>query len=624
MQRKFFSFLIISFFFLFLLDISNPAYANELLFRDDFEDGNANGWEEVAGGENHNYNWEVVQDTDGNFVYKGTVVKECSGDFPSLSMNGDMSWSNYSLSLKIKGIQGVDKVFFVRHTRGGPSYGINIFSNSKIFLGKAKHGTIASANLKTSPQNGWYTVKVTVVEGNIKIFVNGVLHIDYNDPEPVKAGRIALMAWPGAYAGCGGRTTVFFDDISVEKITTSLSPIIIVPGLGASWNTEAILLGIKKPQEEWEMTPFVNIYENLTNTLKENGYQEGKDLFVFNYDWRQPVKDSAQDLANFIQNNIPEDKKVILIGHSLGGLVSRSYWQEFNQQKVKKIITLGSPHQGVVQAYEALAGGEAGDKTSWSSLAANILKLLRFPHYKTNADLFRHEIPVLNDLLPTFDFAKRRKVIPWKKLSFLNNYLPELNKNVNLDKIVFISGKTGKNVTEWIKLKRPTALDKLLGLWPDGRVYKRYLGEGDETVLLKSSYLPGKNPETYPVIHRYLPAEKSIIEKILEELEISGEVSATSSPYPRQNALLFLVASPVHLEIITPQQKHFFSDKNGFVFLPSPAKGNYKAILHGTGEGKYHFIVGQLFPQEKWSLYRGEISPAQEITYQLEINPQNP
>jgi len=319
-QRKFFSFLIANFFFLFLLGISNPAYANELLFHDDFEDGNADGWEEVAGGENHNYNWEVVQDTDGNFVYKGTVVKECSGDFPSFSMNGDMSWSNYSLSLKIKGIQGVDKVFFVRHTRG-PSYGINIFSNSKIFLGKAERGTIASANLKTSPQNGWYNVKVTVVEGNIKIFVNGILHIDYTDPEPIKAGRIALMAWPGAYAGCGGRTTVFFDDISVEKITTSLSPIIIVPGLGASWNTEAI------------------IYENLTNTLKENGYQEGKDLFVFNYDWRQPVKDSAQDLANFIQNNIPEDKKVILIGHSLGGLVSRSYWQEFNQQKVKKIFS---------------------------------------------------------------------------------------------------------------------------------------------------------------------------------------------------------------------------------------------------------------------------------------------
>ncbi|OQW95113.1 MAG: hypothetical protein BWK79_03540 [Beggiatoa sp. IS2] len=48
--------------------------------------------------------------------------------------------------------------------------------------------------------------------------------------------------------------------------------------------------------------------------------------------------------------------KVILVGHSMGGLIARAYfYRHGGRERVAKIITLGSPHQGTFLAY--LMGG---------------------------------------------------------------------------------------------------------------------------------------------------------------------------------------------------------------------------------------------------------------------------
>ena len=51
-------------------------------------------------------------------------------------------------------------------------------------------------------------------------------------------------------------------------------------------------------------------------------------------------------------------KQVILIGHSMGGLVSRAYLRRYGASKVAQLITLGSPHHG--SRIAALAWGENG------------------------------------------------------------------------------------------------------------------------------------------------------------------------------------------------------------------------------------------------------------------------
>lgn len=67
----------------------------------------------------------------------------------------------------------------------------------------------------------------------------------------------------------------------------------------------------------------VGVYSNLIDFLvQELGYVEGKDLFVFSYDWRRTNFASAKHLSDFIARNVG-NQEYDIIAHSMGGIVSR-------------------------------------------------------------------------------------------------------------------------------------------------------------------------------------------------------------------------------------------------------------------------------------------------------------
>jgi hypothetical protein len=316
---------------------------------------------------------------------------------------------------------------------------------------------------------------------------------------------------------------------------------------------------------------------------------------------------------------------VDLIGHSLGGLVSRSYFGN-HASKVDKIVTLGTPHQGAVQAYQALAGGVISQTPNWETVALNMLLQLRGLNYRTAADLLRQEVPVLNNLIPTFDFIKRgRKAIPNSTLSFKNDWLKNANNSFNsFSSIYFISGKTGKNTPEWLKVRSRNLLDRLLDLWPDGKPYRSIDGWGDQTVLLRSSFL-GNSPQViFPVSHRQLPSDTAVIQDVLNNLGIQPLSIPTNPSYPINNTLVFLIASPVALKVTTPEGQNLVPDAQGFIVISSPSAGRYIAKLVGIGGGKYHLLVGQLFDQRLWNVYEGNSKKGKEVTYNFQIDPNSP
>lgn len=138
----------------------------------------------------------------------------------------------------------------------------------------------------------------------------------------------------------------------------------------------------------------VSIYENIRKTLEQSGgYSIGKDLFMFSYDWRLDNRISAAHLASQVneyqklyreniekfvfegdenkfkafwskldKNNLLTDDdriKVNLVAHSMGGLVSRYYIQMLGgEDQVHKLIMLGTPNQGAMDALKAIAEGE--------------------------------------------------------------------------------------------------------------------------------------------------------------------------------------------------------------------------------------------------------------------------
>ena len=91
-------------------------------------------------------------------------------------------------------------------------------------------------------------------------------------------------------------------------------------------------------------------YNRLGDYLvDELHYQRGVDYFEFAYDWRQDIRTSAHQLAELIRK-IPAAKPLILIGHSLGSLVSRYYVEHLGGDKrVERLVLMGGPHKGAVK-----------------------------------------------------------------------------------------------------------------------------------------------------------------------------------------------------------------------------------------------------------------------------------
>jgi hypothetical protein len=81
--------------------------------------------------------------------------------------------------------------------------------------------------------------------------------------------------------------------------------------------------------------------------VEELGYERGNNFIEFAYDWRQDVRQSARDLARFI-DGWKVNSPITIIAHSLGTLVSRYYVEHLGgKKKVGRLMLIGGPHQGV-------------------------------------------------------------------------------------------------------------------------------------------------------------------------------------------------------------------------------------------------------------------------------------
>jgi pimeloyl-ACP methyl ester carboxylesterase len=99
-------------------------------------------------------------------------------------------------------------------------------------------------------------------------------------------------------------------------------------------------------------------YSRLGDYLENGlGYTRGKDLLEFPYDWRRDIRSSAKKLAQAIDEWDP-GAPVIIIGHSLGTLVTRYYVERVGgKRKVERIVLMGGPQYGTPKALSAMLTG---------------------------------------------------------------------------------------------------------------------------------------------------------------------------------------------------------------------------------------------------------------------------
>jgi len=651
--------------------------ANTVLFQDDFNDGDANGWEKHTGGGS----WQMRQLANSNFVYEGMAVSPAEAPY---SVNGEDNWTDYIFEVDIRAIQGVNKPVLFRYRKLGEHYGIDLVShwgagdpNNSNIINLHKSSTYTLPNHANdyyvsfdNYPNTWYRLKIIVVNinqntTNIKVYVKDLdnsidygLVLEYSDDYyPITNGKIALLTWPGGYQGDGSPTTTQFDNIVVSSLTPSPSPtpipspnpIILLLGLGASWNHEAMIVGNTKPPEEWYMTPFVKAYDGFIQTLKNTGYEEAgpdRNLFVFNYDWRQPIETIANQLENYIENTVdpPSESKIDLVGHSLGGMVARTYVQNNSDHQVDQLITIGSPHKGAPKVYYLWEGADLKRTlTPWQRIGAGILLHLNKRGFQNNVETIRNIIPVLKDLLPTFPYLKHDgSEKPLSEMSQRNNWLEGFNQlplpGFLTSVLNTILGVKENSTLRWINIEDRNRFDRFLGRWEDGNPVGEEFNNGDETVLVESAQIEGANViELSGLNHGDLVETAAGQEEIIDLLKLSPSDIISAPEVTYEPSLIFQLASPVSMTIYGPEDwqvgegvvnnipNAIYLPEDKFIFIPNPLEGDYDIWVNPENSGGlYRLLVGKITEEgDSWTEFSGEvIIEPEDHTISFSIDPQ--
>lgn len=125
------------------------------------------------------------------------------------------------------------------------------------------------------------------------------------------------------------------------------------------------------------------------------------NYFRFSYDWRRDNRNSALQLRSLINAALPAlrtfspDAKVVLIAHSMGGLVARWYLEGDDAdgnpiegwRDTRQLITFGTPYRGSVNALQFLVEGYRRAFVDLSEALGSFTSIYQLmPRYRTILD----------------------------------------------------------------------------------------------------------------------------------------------------------------------------------------------------------------------------------------------
>ncbi len=126
------------------------------------------------------------------------------------------------------------------------------------------------------------------------------------------------------------------------------------------------------------------------------GLTPGRNYFPFPYDWRLDNRINARRLEQqaldwlraWRTSSGAADARLVLVGHSMGGLVSRYFLECLGGwEHTRALVTLGTPHQGSLNAVDCLANGM---KKGVGPFGLDLTPLLRsFPSVYQLLPIFR-------------------------------------------------------------------------------------------------------------------------------------------------------------------------------------------------------------------------------------------
>ncbi len=113
----------------------------------------------------------------------------------------------------------------------------------------------------------------------------------------------------------------------------------------------------------WKIDGYTKMMEYIAKTFDVT---PGRNLFAFPYDWRRDNRHSAHRLQreshdwlkNWRASSGAKDAKLVLVGHSMGGLISRYFLECLDGwRETRSLVTFGTPHRGSLNALDTLGNG---------------------------------------------------------------------------------------------------------------------------------------------------------------------------------------------------------------------------------------------------------------------------
>lgn len=527
---------------------------------------------------------------------------------------------NYIFKSKVRNISGVDQQYIFRSSVNRDDYYLvdfryndslwswdnndirlyRIYPNSFRLIARYPGSNIS--NRIDITQSVEHDISVSLEENKIKVYFDNALVINAVDESDILLeGGMCLMTWGGDYPEISEN---IFDNVSIVDDFVVRNKIIFLPGLGASWNMEAMINGDSNDRYKWKMTPFVKNYDGLIAGFKNNGLIENKDFYVWNYDWRKPLPQIVEDFNKYINSlNLEENEKVNLVGHSLGGLTAR-IWGQDHLNKIGRIYTFGSPHYGSVKAYEVWNGLKTNNKFDFGDIGLSVYVQLQKKNFDNQIQTLRKMTPIIFDLIPSFDFLKKNdnmvKTASSNYVREKNNQLPEI-----LTSLMTFDG-IGVETKEWISLGERNLMDKVLGIWEEGRPIDYIYGEGDGTVLKKSALIEGALSFELNSEHGDLMSEGK--EKLFEEMGLGGVSRLKNfSGVEKEVNKVFYISGPVMATIDCGEGEMIPNEG----WLLTWTQENCRVKMEGQESANYYLVIGN---DEGWSYFEGKLKSGEEKT----------
>src|SRR5262245_14405108 len=147
---------------------------NPVLFSDNFEDGNTNGWSKSNG------TWTVV--TDGSLA-----MRQSATGVDARARAGLTTWTNYSVQARAKALSfnGTSRYvsLIARAINSNHFYYVALQNNNQLLLVRRDGDTSATLASRsfTVTTNTFYTLRLDVQGSSLTAFVNGTQQLSAND-----------------------------------------------------------------------------------------------------------------------------------------------------------------------------------------------------------------------------------------------------------------------------------------------------------------------------------------------------------------------------------------------------------------------------------------------------------